>query len=344
MHAYTDALLLEMQARAEEAKGRVFDTVFFGGGTPSLLPLSDTARLMAAIRTLFTLKENAEITLEVNPKTADKEKLTAFLSMGFNRLSVGVQSLIDRELSLLGRLHSATDARDILCAARAAGFQNVSVDLMYGIPAQSTESLCQTLSEILSFSPEHISAYSLIVEEGTPFYRMQKELALPDEDTEDALHALIEKTLKENGYIHYEISNYAKAGFSSRHNTHYWRAEEYLGLGLSAVSFWKGERRTNTRNMEKYLRSPASSVEESERPTEGELAYEHVMLGLRLREGIDTDAYEARFAIKLKEKHKATLDRYKALGILCEDGSRLFLTEKGMRFSNAVLVSLMEEF
>lgn len=344
MHAYTDALIAEMEACAQKAEGRVFDTVFFGGGTPTLLPFSDVQRLMDAIRRLFTPDADAEITMEANPATADKEKLSALRRLGINRLSIGVQSLVDEELTALGRLHTAGEAERFFLDARAAGFQNVNVDLMYGIPGQTVESLSRTLARVRAWAPEHISAYSLIVEEGTPFYRMRDTLALPDEDTEDALHRMICEELSRDGYARYEISNFAKKGSSCRHNLHYWRGDEYLGFGTAACSFWDGVRYSNSKDIERYLSAPTLSVCEKEALTENDLAYERIMLGLRLSEGLDTDAYEARFGIKLKERFASLIDRFVALGWMKEKGARLFLTEQGMRFSNTILVAFLEGF
>ncbi len=344
MHAYTNALIEEMRFRAEKARGYTVDTVFFGGGTPTILPISDIKKLAETIKALFCIAPDAEITVEANPATASEDKLLALRSLGVNRLSVGVQSLSDGELSALGRAHTAADAARFFHAARVAGFSNVSVDLMYGIPYQTKESFARTLDGVLALNPEHISAYSLILEEGTPFFEKSESLPLPDEDTEAALHALLCEKLSAHGYRHYEISNFAKDGFLSRHNLHYWRAEEYLGFGASAYSFFGGERWGNEKSVSGYISAPAASVFEREILSPKDEAYEYIMLRLRLDEGIDVRAYEARFGVKIKERFRDEILQFKAEGIIEENGSRLFLTEKGMRFSNTVLVAFMEDF
>lgn len=344
MHGYTDALIEEMKFRAKDVKGYTVDTVFLGGGTPTLLPISDIKRLAEAVNTLFKVDSDAEISVEANPASASEQKLRALRALGVNRLSIGVQSLSDKELAALGRIHTAADAYSFFHAARAAGFSNVNIDLMYGIPHQTKESFLQTLDGVLSLNPEHISAYSLIVEEGTPFFEKQASLPLPDEDTEAALHELLCERLSSHGYRHYEISNFAKQGFLSRHNLHYWRAEEYLGFGVSAYSYFGGERWGNGKSISAYMDAPASSVFEREALSFKTEAYENIMLRLRLDEGIDTHAYEARFGVKIKERFSQEIARFKAQGLMEECDSRLFLTEKGMRFSNTVLVAFMEDF
>ena len=343
MHAYTEALLTEIRANAERAEGYAVDTVFFGGGTPTLLPVSCFERILNEIRALYSLEENAEITVEANPATADKEKLIALREMGVNRLSIGAQSLNDKELSALGRVHSAADAVHTVSLAREVGFTNINLDLMYGIPYQTEQSLSDTLDGILALSPEHISAYSLIVEEGTPFYEKKDTLPLPDEDTEVRLHELVSRRLRENGYTHYEISNYAREGCSSRHNLHYWRYEPYLGFGAAAYSCFDGMRYGNTRDISAYVSSPLHAVSDKEILTESDAAYEYIMLALRLSEGIDLDVYKTRFGVTIEEKHADLIERFGNMGWMKREGARLFLTEEGMRFSNTVLVAFMEE-
>ena len=343
MHVYTDALLTEIRANAERAKRHAVDTVFFGGGTPTLLPIPCFERILNEIHSLFSVEENAEITVEANPATADKEKLAALRGMGVNRLSIGAQSLNDRELSALGRVHSAADTVHTVSFAREAGFTNLNLDLMYGIPHQTEQSLSDTLDGILSLSPEHISAYSLIVEEGTPFYERRETLPLPDEDTEVRLHELVSRRLREHGYEHYEISNYAREGCFSRHNLHYWRCEPYLGFGAAAYSCFDGMRYGNTRDISSYVSSPLRSVTDREVLTEKDAAYEYIMLALRLSEGIDLGVYKARFGVTIEEKYANIIERFENMGWMKREGARLFLTEKGMRFSNTVLVAFMEE-
>ena len=343
MRAYTDALIREMTYYAKNADGFLFDTLFFGGGTPSLLPVGEVSRLLDAASALFSVSRDAEITLEANPATADEKKLSALRALGINRLSVGVQSFSDEELNYLGRLHNASDAMAFLKSARRAGFENINVDLMYGIPAQTPQSAAQTLHTVLDFSPEHISAYSLMLEEGTPLYAKREALPIPSEDEEAEIDALVSSTLKKHGYRHYEISNYAKNGMESRHNLHYWHSDPYLGFGLSAYSYFDGVRYGNHTKLSAYIDNPQNAVSERECVTEDALAYEWIMLRLRLREGISLSEYRARFGVDLKKRHAAALTDFISQGLMAEEDGRIYLTEHGFRLSNSILVALMTD-
>lgn len=343
MRAYTDALIREMSHYAQAAEGVCFDTVFFGGGTPSLLPLSDIIRLLNAARALFCFAPHAEITLEANPATADEKKLFALLQAGINRLSVGVQSLSDEELRYLGRVHRASDAMAFLKSARRAGFENINVDLMYGIPAQTVQSAEKTLSEVLSFSPDHVSAYSLMLEEGTPLYENRASLPIPTEDEEIEIDALVSGTLAAHGYLHYEISNYAKEGRESRHNLHYWHSDPYLGFGVSAYSFFGGERYGNHADLHSYVQDPLGAVSDWEHVSEKDLAYEWIMLRLRLREGLSLSEYRSRFGVDLKQRYFAQIREFLSKGLMQEKDGRIFLTEQGFRLSNSILVAFLED-
>lgn len=343
MRAYADAMKREMVQYAEAAGDTVFDTVFFGGGTPSLLPVSVVAELLEKANTLFRIEKDAEITLEANPATADDKKLKDLKSVGINRLSVGVQSLIDEELSYLGRLHSSREALSFLYEARSVGYDNINVDLMYGIPSQTVESAEKTLEEVIKFSPEHISAYSLMLEEGTPLYEKRKTLPIPSEEEEDAIDITVRSLLDANGYLHYEISNYAKPKRESRHNLHYWHSDPYLGFGVSAYSYFGGVRYGNHTSLTDYLADPTHAVSEREVINEASLAYEWIMLRLRLKEGISLSEYRARFGVDFKVKYSKEIERFHSQGMMREDGDRIFLTERGFRLSNSILVAFLED-
>ena len=343
MRAYTDALICEMTAYRDAARDTVFDTLFFGGGTPSLLPITCVFRVLDAAVRLFRVERDAEITLEANPATADAEKLSALRALGINRLSVGVQSLSDGELAYLGRLHTSKEALAFLSDTRKAGFDNVNVDLMYGIPAQTLSSAQKTLRGILSFAPEHISAYSLMLEEGTPLFRQKDTLPLPTEEEEEKIDETVFSMLADCGYRRYEISNYAKAGKECRHNLHYWHSDEYLGFGVAAYSYFGGARYGNVPSLPTYLASPAEAITERETVDEAALAYEWIMLRLRLSEGLSLSEYNARFGINLKERHKESLARFLSHGLMQEENGRIFLTGKGRRVSNQILVALMPD-
>ena len=341
MEKYADALICEMRAQSEKAKNAIFDTVFFGGGTPTLLPVSCVAKILNAAKTMFNIEQDSEITMEANPATANEETLSSLRALGVNRLSVGVQSLVDSELSILGRLHNAKDALSFLQTARHLGFDNINVDLMYGIPAQTERSVSDTLQAVMEFSPAHISAYSLMLEEGTPLYKKRDTLSFPDEDTEDAIDRLVRTTLGKHGYLHYEISNYAKSGKESRHNLHYWHSDPYLGFGVAAHSFWGGVRYGNHTDFSRYLSDPVRAEASREVLTEGDLAYEWIMLRLRLSEGIDLEEYQRRFGVDLIQAHEKAISDFASLGLLKTEGGRLFLTERGFRVSNSILASLL---
>ena len=342
MTEYVYALVREMEACAPKARDVCFDTVFFGGGTPTLLPSEGFALLLDKAKALFDLAPHAEITAEANPATATADKLSSLRRLGINRLSVGVQSMLDGELCALGRIHSASEARTFLSDARAAGFDNVNVDLMYGIPHQTVESAKQTLDAVLSFAPEHVSAYSLIVEEGTPFFERRDSLALPDEEVEEAIDTLVKGTLREQGYQHYEISNYAVKGYECRHNLHYWKNDPYLGFGAAAYSCFDGVRYGNGRDLCAYLRAPGENRDEQTVLTEDDLAYEWIMLRLRLAEGLDTRAWSCRFGKDFNALYHDALARFEKEGLLARKDSFVFLTERGMLLSNTVLLAFLQ--
>lgn len=338
---YVSALITEMEGYAEGAKGAVFDTVFFGGGTPTLLAEGELSRILDAAYRLFTIENGAEVTAEANPATASKEKLTAMRRMGFNRMSVGVQSFSDTELSALGRVHSAADAHRFLDIVSASGFDNVNIDLMYGIPGQTAESWRKTLCEAVRLSPAHISAYSLILEEGTPLAEKKDTLVLPNEEEENAFDLYLKETLSQNGYRHYEISNYAREGRECRHNLHYWRNEPYLGFGVSAYSFFGGERYGNGRSFSAYLANPMGQIADREKVEGDALAYEWLMLRFRLAEGVPLGAYRETFGVDLLTRYADRVKKYEALGLMRITPTHLCLTEKGMRLSNAILVDFL---
>ena len=249
---YEEALLAEIDA-AEETAEREVISVFFGGGTPSAVDAGMLARVMEKLRSKYVFSEDAEITLEANPGTLDAEKLKCYRKSGFNRISIGCQSVHDEELKRLGRIHTFAEFQESFALARDAGFANINVDLMSGLPEQSEEKWEESLRTIAELSPEHISAYSLIVEPGTPF--AEQKLDLPDEDTEREMYARTAEILAEYGFFQYEISNYAKPGYECRHNIVYWTMDEYIGLGIGAASFFNGRRYSNTLDMKQYIRT-----------------------------------------------------------------------------------------
>ena len=341
MDAYVDELCRRMRQAVSETGDFVVDTVYFGGGTPTLLPISCLRRLVDTLRECFDLRDDCEMTCEANPATADREKLSALRALGFNRLSIGLQSVHDRELKSLGRAHDFSDFKRIFADARAAGFDNISADLMYGIPHQTAESFRTSLDTLIDLSPEHISAYGLKIEEGTPFYARRKDLILPDEDEEYAMYALLGQRLAEAGYRKYEISNFAKEGRESRHNLRYWRGEDYLGFGVAAHSCFRGVRFGNSRDLDAFLRGE-DITEERAVLTEGDRLSEFVMLRLRLAEGIDTAELEGRFGME-RDTLFPTLPRLIEGGWLWERDGRFGFTDAGFFISNALLAELLPD-
>ena len=340
---YLDALLAEIGSYAPQRLRA--DSVFFGGGTPSLLSPEELGRIMTALRQAFTFTEDAEITMEANPETVDADYLRAVRQLGINRLSFGVQSAVQKELSALGRRHTFPRAVQAAEDARSAGFTNLSLDLMLGIPYQTMETLRETLREVLALRPEHLSCYLLKIEEGTPFYRKHAEaLCASDDDTAD-FYLEVCRAMREAGYRHYEISNFARPGFESRHNLKYWRDEPYIGFGPAAHSCLSGKRFYNPADLAEYIAAGGlCGRNESEEPAGS--ASERLMLGLRLSEGIDIQAIGALDPSFSAEEQRAFLNRCKRFekaGLLTIKDGQVALTEEGMLVSNLLLSEILPE-
>ena len=342
---YTSALIREIRSYAREAKSLSVDTVFLGGGTPSVMQAGDLSAVMDAVFGTFSVEEGAEISMEMNPGTIREETLE-FVSSCINRVSLGVQSASDRELMSLGRIHSFADALRSVSLLREAGIRNLNLDLMSALPGQTETDWEATLSAAVSLKPEHISAYSLIIEEGTPFHDLCREgkLDLPDEDTERRMYAGTEAFLKAEGYERYEISNYARPGFMCRHNSRYWTGGDYLGLGLGASSFFKGTRWKNTDRPGQYIEysgNPDMLREEVHKTGAREAMEEFMFLGLRMMQGISETEFCRRFGVSLGAVYGEVISRLKREGLLAEGESeedrRLFLTNRGIDVSNRVL-------
>ena len=341
-HRYVLALLRELAARAGDLTGRKVDSVFFGGGTPTLLESADLCLLLDSVKAHFSLTHDAEITLECNPKTATAESLRALRAGGFNRLSIGMQSANDTELAALGRAHRHGDLLRALRDARDAGFENINLDLMFGIPHQTKESFAHTLDETIALSPTHLSVYSLQIEEGTPFYQNRASLPLPSEDEEAEMAEMLHTRLAQAGYGRYEISNYARAGYECRHNLRYWRMEDYLGIGIAAHSLIGSRRFYNREELDAYLEDPLALLEEEERLSQQEREFEYVMLGLRLSRGIEEAAFRRIFGHGFQEKYGARLAPYVARGLALCNGERTYLSDAGMAVSNALLAEILD--
>ncbi len=336
---YVDALINEIFSYKREKKISV-DTVFFGGGTPSLLEKNQFKSIMSAIRDTFEVDPDAEITLEANPKTLNEDNLSSFINSGVNRLSIGMQTIHENERLILGRIHNYSDFSESLRLARRLGIKNINVDIMYGIPEQTLSSFVETVKTVVSLGVEHISAYSLIIEEGTPFYE-DKNLILPSEDDEISMYDFLTSFLRQNGYSRYEISNYAKDGYTSRHNLKYWKLQDYIGVGLSASSFFEGVRYTNTADMNDYVADFREHRRDIEQIDLAELAREYIMLGLRLKEGISLSEYKRLFGKDFYLKNKDLINGYIKNGFMCKNNDRIYFTDKGFYISLAVLSELI---
>lgn len=329
------------------------DTVFFGGGTPSLMSGEELEGLMNAVRESFAILPEAEISMECNPGTADRAKLICFRGAGINRLSVGVQSFRDEELLLLGRIHTAEEAKDCIRSAREAGFSNLSLDLMSALPGQTMDEWMESLKAAAELSPEHISAYSLILEDGTPLKEAAERGELPpfpSEDLDRAMYHESERFLAQHGYHRYEISNYAKEGFESRHNSGYWSGHPYLGFGTGAASYLGNRRWSNVRSLAKYLavleEDPDQKIdsalqEEKELLSVKDQMAEFMFLGLRRMAGVSEEEFRERFHCTMDEIYGPVIRRYQNLQLLARENGRLFLTRAGIDVSNTVMADFL---
>ncbi len=342
---YVQALIREIQSLGERYKSQFVQvrSIFLGGGTPSLLTGTEIAEVMDMLFGNFSVNQSAEISMEANPGTLSEKKLRDYQKAGINRLSLGCQSVKDRELQALGRVHTAAEFFESYDMARAAGFENLNVDLMSAIPGQQTEDWEENLRAVAELEPEHISAYSLIVEEGTPF--AQRQLDLPDEESERAMYEMTGAVLAEYGYHQYEISNYAKAGRECLHNIGYWQRVSYLGMGLGASSLLGKELRyRNTDYMEEYLRDsgrPEKIRREEQRLTEQEQMEEFMFLGLRMTQGVSEKDFEGNFGYPVDEIYGKVIKKHQKLGLLERKNGRIWLTRQGINLSNQVFVDFI---
>ena len=316
------------------------DTIFFGGGTPTLLSTEEFEYIVNQIRKNFIVSDDVEFTLEANPGTTNFQKMIDFAKIGVNRFSIGLQTIHKNELKKLGRIHSFEDFNQTYNDLRNIGITNINIDLMYGIPHQTLDTFEKTLDQILNLGPEHLSVYGLILEEGTPFYMERNTLDVPDEDIECNMYNLAARKLKEAGYIHYEISNYAKEGKESKHNLKYWHCEEYIGVGVSAHSYFNGRRYSNSGDIFDYIAKPIQ-ISTSENLDIEEQKYEFIMLALRLKEGFSLSKYKFRFNEDFMSGREELINKMILMGYVSLDGDILSLTEKGFYVSNSILTELL---
>lgn len=338
---YTARLVDEILSQKEALSGYSANTVFFGGGTPSVMKTEELRAVLEAIKECVPLSSDCEISIEVNPGTVNAQTFSEYKRVGFNRISIGMQSIHEGELRALGRIHSFEDFLSCVEAARASGFSNINADVMYGIPNQSRESFSETVNTLISLDIPHISCYGLIIEEGTPFYEARESLALPSEDEECDMYESAHEALTERGYSHYEISNYAKAGYECRHNLKYWQSEEYIGFGISAHSYLCGKRFYNTGSFSEYFSDSAEKYKQNADASADGREFEYAMLGLRLRFGFSLAEYESKFGKDFLVGREKLIEEYVKLGLMKTEGGRIFLTYKGFYVSNSILSSLL---
>ena len=339
---YVAALLSEIESYREFAKGYRVSTIFIGGGTPSVLLPKQMEDILQKIYEIFELERRPEITVEVNPGTVDEEKLQCYKENGVNRLSMGLQSVKDEKLRLLGRIHTYQEFVESYELARKAGFDNISIDLISSVPGQTLQEWKEELETAAAQNPEHISVYQLIIEEGTPFYEKYAEHPelLPDEETSREIYLWTGKFLKEAGYEQYEISNYAKPGKESRHNLKYWERGDYLGLGLGAASMVRNIRMSNTKDMRTYLErcdKPKTMREDVQFLEEPRQMEEFMFLGLRKTRGVSKKEFRRTFGREMDMVYEKALHKCLENGMLLEHKDRIFLSEEGTLLSNMVL-------
>ena len=345
---YTDALILQMEDWSSRCRNYTIDSVYIGGGTPTYLDIRRISRIIDAIYSNFKVEKLAEFTVECNPATADLDYFRKLRRAGVNRLSIGCQSAHADELKALGRIHTYEQFVACYNDARQAGFDNISVDLMYGIPNQTEQSFIESLTAVTSLGPDHISIYALKIEEGTPFHAMRDKLVLPDEETEFTMYSHAVDYLAAQGYERYEISNFCRKGAASLHNLKYWHCDEYLGLGASAHSYFEDERFATTSVVRDYIDgleiigSDINIVASSEKIDSVKCMEEYVMLGMRLTDGIVIEDFEARFNTSFSEKYGHRLDEYVEAGFVEKDERGYRFTTNGMFVSNYILSAVLD--
>ena len=343
---YTNAVVCEIENKKIENPKKV-TTIYIGGGTPSLIPENYIVKIINTVKSRFKIEESAEITIEVNPGTVTEKKLVAYKNAGINRISIGLQSAEDRILKLIGRIHNYQTFLSTYNLTRNIGFENINVDLMLAIPTQTKEELLNTLNKVIELKPNHISLYSLIVEENTEIKKALEvgKLEYVDEKVEREMYWKTKRILEKNGYFHYEISNFAKRGFESKHNMDCWNQEEYIGFGIAAHSYINNKRFSNISNLEEYIKNIneenfEKNIELHENQTKQDKMKEYMMIGLRKIGGISISEFERRFRISPLFYFRFEIDKLVKENLLEVDLDYIKLTKKGLDFANIVF----EEF
>lgn len=346
--AYVNALCKQLEAEADNFKAKKVRTIFFGGGTPTTLSISKTDRILDSIHKNYHMELDMEVTTEANPGTLNEEKLKAYQKMGFNRLSIGLQSANNAELNVLGRIHTYEDFCKEYDLARECGFLNINVDLMSAIPDQTEESYYETLSKVVRLSPEHISAYSLILEEGTPLNEMYEagklDNRLVDEDADRRMYHKTREILELYGYSRYEISNYAKKGYECKHNLAYWERGNYAGFGVGAASLIDNKRYRIVSNIKDYIANSKNATliqEEIQNLTKKDCMEEFMFLGLRKMQGVSESEFANIFSTDIYQVYGDVIKKNVSAGLLNCSENRIFLTERGIDVSNTVMAEFL---
>lgn len=335
---YVNVLCQEIKDKADKENANVH-TIYIGGGTPSLLQPKLTDKLLNTLYQNYYIENNAEISMEVNPGTVNLEKLDIYKKLGINRISIGLQSSIDEELKSLGRIHTRRDFEECYNNVLKVGINNINVDVMSAIPGQTMESYMKTLEYVVGINPAHISSYSLIIEPDTPFFDAYKndKLDLPDEDTERKMYEATGNFLKENGYLRYEISNYAKKGFECKHNNIYWSCEDYIGFGVAAASCINHKRITNIKSVKSYIENYPNVEDEIISLTKNNEMEEFMFLGLRKIKGINESEFKKRFGMDIDDVYKEVIVDLCEKALLYRDNNIIRITDKGLDLSNYVM-------
>lgn len=364
---YVNSLCKEIAYMGQQLQSVAVSSIYIGGGTPSWLDEDEMGKILTALHQNFSVRTNAEVSIECNPGTVTMEKLAAYRRMGINRMSIGLQSANDDELQMLGRIHTYDRFLRTYDMARKSGFYNLNVDIMTGLPGQTLEKLMYTLQQVIGLRPEHISAYALIVEEGTPFYDRYKFDAvkqhagmktefLPDEDQEYRLYKMAQNVLKEHGYQQYEISNYAREDYACHHNKVYWQRKNYLGLGIGAASMVDNRRMTNISDIYGYMET-CETLEQMDTTqdillqsvlwqdvtelSKKDAMEEFMFLGLRMNEGVTRAEFQRQFSCSIESVYGEVIKRLREEQLLVMAEGRIFLTEKGMDLSNYALAQFL---
>lgn len=344
---YTRRLREDIDAMGKKYGDIPVDTIFIGGGTPSVPDSALIVGIMEHVRKAFHVAEGAEISMEANPGTVTREKLTDYRRAGINRLSFGLQSANDRELKLLGRIHTWAEFLESFHLARECGFTNINIDLMSALPGQTRESWKDTLKRVTDLNPEHISAYSLIIEDGTPFgekYGSEEgRKLLPDEDSEREMYYETKRFLQDCGYERYEISNYAKPGRACRHNIGYWTGLPYLGLGLGASSYMDGCRFAVNSDMKQYLEEKPGMFTDVEKLTKKDMEEEFFYVGLRMTAGVSLPEFERRFGVSAKDVYPGLMEMFVEEKAAVFQGDRFVLTDYGLDVSNYIMAQFLQD-